>query len=110
MDNKEKILNGGYFDDLNLQSLILWTYDISNGMQFLEENQIMHGDLAARNILLHQDPSQKGHSVAKVADFGLSKKFNGYVIYKKKLREFVPWKWMALEYLTKNYFTLSSDV
>ena len=33
----------------------------------------MHGDLAARNVLLHHDPSQKGHSVAKVAVFWLQK-------------------------------------
>ena len=70
----------------------------------------MHGDLAARNILMAQNIIGNEFPIATIADFGLSKKFNGYVIYEKKSREFVPWKWMALEYLTKNYFTLSSDV
>ena len=37
-------------------------------MQFLEENKIVHGDLATRNILLHKEKS-----IAKVADFGLSR-------------------------------------
>ena len=48
--------------------------------------------------------------VAKVADFGLSKSFNDYIIYEKKERNFVPWRWMALEYLNDGYFTLKSDV
>ena len=110
LEYKEKILNGMDSDVLNFQSLVLWTYDISNGMQFLEKNQIMHGDLAARNVLLHHDPSQKGHSVAKVADFGLSKNFYDNVEYKKESRLLVPWKWMAIEYLTCNVLTLKSDV
>ena len=37
-------------------------------MQFLEENKIVHGDLATRNILLHKEKK-----IAKVADFGLSR-------------------------------------
>ena len=45
-----------------------------------------------------------------MADFGLSKRFNDYAIYEKQERQFVPWRWMALEYLTDNFFTMSSDV
>ena len=70
----------------------------------------MHGDLAARNILMEEDPLQSGCPVAKVADFGLSKKFYDNVKYEKESRVLVPWKWMALEYLTKEFFTLTSDV
>ena len=56
------------------------------------------------NLLANECP------VAKIADFGLSKKLSDYAIYEKESREFVPWKWMALEYLRDNYFTLTSDV
>ena len=106
--NKRKIL---FFDDpMNTRCLILWMYGIAKGMQYLAKHQIMHGDLAARNILLCKDPLQGEHRVPKIADFGLSKKFYDNMKYKKQLRPYVPWKWMALEYLTDTFFTLTSDV
>ena len=44
-------------------------------MEYLSSKRIMHGDLAARNILLGgMDGAQDGF-VAKVSDFGLSKTF-----------------------------------
>ena len=92
------------------RNLLLWCDQISKGMQFLARNQIMHGDLAARNVLLDIDPLQPHLLIAKVADFGLSKKFYDNLKYEKKARELVPWKWMALEYMRSSYFTLNSDV
>ena len=82
--------------------LIQWSYDIANGMKYLAQNHIMHGDLAARNILMSESVL-KGTSkwpIAKVADFGLSKRFYDNVKYSKESRLYVPWKWMALEYLS----------
>ena len=46
----------------------------------------------------------------KVADFGMSKKFYEDLTYEKTSRVYVPWKWMAIEYLKEDYFTLKSDV
>ena len=68
----------------------------------------MHGDLSARNVLLSQINPQ--NIVAKLADFGLSKRFYDNVTYTKKERNSVPWKWMAPEFWEKSIFTLSSDV
>ena len=79
-------------------------------MEFLSSSKIMHGDLAARNIMLDDNVLQPGRLVAKVADFGLSKNFYSNLTYEKENRVFVPWKWMALEYLMNDYFTLTSDV
>lgn len=110
MEHKNQILFGSLSDPLNCRSLLNWAYDIANGMQCLAKNQIMHGDLAARNILMYADPSQRGFPVAKVADFGLSKQFYDNIKYEKESRVYVAWKWMALEYLTRDYFTLTSDV
>ena len=95
---------------LNTRCLVLWAYDISKGMQYLSDNKIMHGDLAARNVLLDDDPMKSGYLVAKVADFGLSKKFYENVTYEKETRLLVPWKWMALEYLKNGILNLKSDI
>lgn len=47
--------------------------DIARGMIYVSHEQIVHGDLAARNVLIFSDGSDKAKRyVAKVADFGLS--------------------------------------
>ena len=38
--------------DLDSRLLIQWAYDIAKGMKYLSRKHIMHGDLAARNILI----------------------------------------------------------
>ena len=68
----------------------------------------MHGDLAARNILLGGMDGPNSNLVAKVSDFGLSKTLYKDC-YKKEKRPYVPWKWMALEFLQDGVFTLTSD-
>ena len=110
-NNENRILSGNADDAINSRCLLKWAYGIAKGMQYLEEVKIMHGDLAARNILLAEDPSHKETLLAKVADFGLAKQFyKNTSIYEKTNRLLVPWKWMALEYLEDDYFTLKSDV
>ena len=38
--------------DLNSRLLLQWAFHIAKGMQYLARMHIMHGDLAARNILI----------------------------------------------------------
>ena len=109
MKNKQKIIAGSEKEAINSRCLIKWAYNIASGMQFLAEREIMHGELAARNILLSENLSQGKYPVAKVADFGLAKNFEDYAMYVKKVRRAIPWKWMALECLQHNYFTRTSD-
>ena len=108
--NKANILSGVECDAITSRCLLQWAYDVANGMKYLAERNIMHGDLAARNILMGNNPLQDNSLVAKVADFGLSKTFYDNITYEKESRLKVPWKWMALEYLTRDLFTLNSDV
>ena len=105
-----EILTGSDIDTINHRCLIMWAFDVANGMKHLEEKKIMHGDLAARNVLVNENPIKGGYPIAKVADFGLSKELNDSLIYRKESRMEVPWRWMALEYLVDRYFTLKSDV
>lgn len=106
IQNKKAILNSTQNDCFNDRHLILWAHDISKGMEFLSNQHIMHGDLAARNIML----DESGRPFAKIADFGLSKRFYNNLEYEKQSRVFIPWKWMAYEFLLSDYFTLTSDV
>ena len=64
-------------------------------MEYLAQKAIMHGDLAARNVLISSGIGSSDDLVAKVADFGLAKEFYDNVSYKKKRRKYAPWKWMV---------------
>ena len=43
----------------NWSLLLTWSYSIAVGMEYLASKKIMHGDLAARNILIGENFSAK---------------------------------------------------
>ena len=49
------------------RTLICWSFQIARAMSYLTSKKVLHGDLAARNVLLCDG------NVVKVADFGLSR-------------------------------------
>ena len=103
----------GYVDkklQINSRIFLRWAHDIAKGMEYLSKRRVMHGDLAARNVLLCHLGDHDKNIVAKVADFGLSKKLTEKNYYRKTERNYVPWKWMAFEYLEDNIFKMKSDV
>lgn len=110
VEKKNEILSGAENTSINSRNLVLWSYHISKGMEYLASNFIMHGDLAARNVLLRKNSNKNGCPVAVIADFGLSKNLYYDTTYSKENRLEIPWKWTSLEYLDKDYFTLKSDV
>jgi serine/threonine protein kinase len=57
---------------------LIWAFQIARGMEYLASRRVLHGDLAARNVLLSED------NVVKISDFGLSKSMYSAGIYKKK--------------------------
>lgn len=103
-DFKASLANKIAVNNLDERIFFKWSHSIAKGMEYLSSKRIMHGDLAARNILIGDN------YVAKVSDFGLSKTFYDNIRYKKQARQDVPWKWMALEYLQDGCFTMRSDV
>nr|CAD7418634.1 unnamed protein product [Timema poppensis] len=66
--------------------------------------QVLHGDLAARNILLADD------NIVKICDFGLAKSMYKSDNYKKKGDGPLPLKWMAVESIRDRIFSTQSDV
>ncbi|CAF1176472.1 unnamed protein product [Adineta ricciae] len=88
--------------------LIGFSIDICEGLLYLEENHIVHRDIAASNVLIADDKT------AKVSDFGLAKvlgnteKDNGSSIITEKIK--CRTKWTAPEALESKRYTHKSDM
>ena len=105
---EQDLLNQAPHKSLNMRLIIKWSYGIAKGMDYLSSKKIMHGDLAARNILI--STSDQENYLAKITDFGLSKAFYDKSRYPKQDRRHVPWKWMDVDFLKTDIFTMKSDV
>ncbi|KAL5497198.1 hypothetical protein EMCRGX_G013624 [Ephydatia muelleri] len=87
---------------LEENDLIAFAYQIADGMQHLASLNIVHRDLACRNILIGENKT------LKITDFGLSREVEE--VYEVKGKRKLPWRWMALESLERKIFTTYSDV
>ena len=72
--------------------------------EYLSSLNIVHRDLACRNILVGEDKK------LKISDFGLSRVVAGDDVYVKTGMGRLPWKWMAIESIVDRQFTTASDV
>ncbi|CAG7815689.1 unnamed protein product, partial [Allacma fusca] len=89
---------------LSTSHLIQWAINIVDGMDFISSKNVIHGDLATRNVLITHDLK------AKVSDFGLSKQINFQEVYIQKSHVPLPVRWMAYESLKNLEFTTLSDI
>lgn len=90
-------------DRLELETLILFSYQLSTAMSYLESKKFVHRDIAARNVLV------SAHNCVKLADFGLSRWIEDNSYYKASKGK-LPIKWMAPESINFRRFTTASDV
>ncbi|KAI6170392.1 Protein kinase domain-containing protein [Aphelenchoides bicaudatus] len=101
--NKQKFVdsfeNSGQEDS---KTLISFAWQISSGLEYLSSLDLIHRDIAARNILLDKN------NVCKVSDFGKGRKAHNQpsLLSGGKLQI----KWMALESLKENIFSNKTDV
>ncbi|KIH59847.1 protein tyrosine kinase [Ancylostoma duodenale] len=82
-----------------------FAWQIAKGMSFLGQKNIIHRDLAARNILISDTDGMKS---AKISDFGLSLSTEDSSQLPARGR--LPIKWLALECLQREIFSIKSDV
>uniref|UniRef100_A0A3Q3B7E2 Focal adhesion kinase 1 n=1 Tax=Kryptolebias marmoratus TaxID=37003 RepID=A0A3Q3B7E2_KRYMA len=88
---------------LDLASLILYSYQLSTALAYLESKRFVHRDIAARNVLVSTV------DCVKLGDFGLSRYMEDSSYYKASKGK-LPIKWMAPESINFRRFTSASDV
>nr|XP_020490210.1 focal adhesion kinase 1-like isoform X4 [Labrus bergylta] len=88
---------------LDLASLILYSYQLSTALAYLESKRFVHRDIAARNVLVSTA------DCVKLGDFGLSRYMEDSSYYKASKGK-LPIKWMAPESINFRRFTTASDV
>ncbi|KAM3929296.1 focal adhesion kinase 1 isoform 9-T9 [Leptodactylus fuscus] len=89
--------------NLDLASLILYAYQLSTALAYLESKRFVHRDIAARNVLVSTC------DCVKLGDFGLSRYMEDSTYYKASKGK-LPIKWMAPESINFRRFTSASDV
>ncbi|XP_013794261.1 tyrosine-protein kinase transmembrane receptor Ror2-like [Limulus polyphemus] len=98
--------NCDMFSDVRLSHLDLVSLakQIAAGMVYLSDRKFVHRDLATRNCLVSDD------MVVKISDFGLSQKIYTSNYYKGNEHDAIPIRWMPIESILFNKFTVESDV
>nr|XP_057907017.1 protein-tyrosine kinase 2-beta-like isoform X2 [Doryrhamphus excisus] len=88
---------------LTTATLILYCLQICKALAYLEGLNMVHRDIAVRNILVASP------DCVKLGDFGLSRYIDDQEYYKASVSR-LPIKWMAPESINFRRFTAASDV
>lgn len=84
---------------------MIWiSNQIANGMEYLSSHGIIHGDVAARNMLIGDG------GVVKISDLGISRTIYPLDYYALPGMPPVPVRWMSAEAIQYRKFTTKSDV
>ncbi|GMT14078.1 hypothetical protein PFISCL1PPCAC_5375, partial [Pristionchus fissidentatus] len=103
-----ELVSGGGLNDYVKKNKVppeekgLYAHDICAGLAYLHALQCIHRDIACRNCLI--DVKKK---VAKVSDFGLTRKTKKYSLNPE---ERIPIRWMAPEVIKTYEYTRAADI
>ena len=104
--------NGKPFSEIE-NDLLSFSRQIAEGMIALQEQRLIHRDLALRNILLAREPDDPNSPLyVKISDFGLSRILREDDLYYRQNPNEIPAQWYAPECLNdhKISFRFESDI
>ncbi|XP_065662025.1 uncharacterized protein LOC100199166 isoform X3 [Hydra vulgaris] len=93
---RKKELNSGY--------LLVYCKQIAHGVDYLHTQNILHRDLACRNVLVADK------ELVKLSDFGLSRFLFDKGYYDNEKFQKLPVQWLALESMEKCLYTQKTDI
>ncbi|RNA13561.1 tyrosine- kinase SYK [Brachionus plicatilis] len=90
--------------DMSIVKIVRLCYQVACAMQYLSCKNLVHRDLAARNVLLVSE------ELAKVSDFGMSRRMNENKYYETHSQGKWPLKWYPPDAIHTGKFDEKSDV
>ncbi|XP_008190071.1 fibroblast growth factor receptor 1 isoform X4 [Acyrthosiphon pisum] len=106
--SKGNILN--FLNSMNPRAsekeLLLYANQVAQGMEYMHDKNLIHRDLAGRNILVTEKHNK---IIMKIADFGLARDIGKEGYYIEDRHALNP-RWIAPESVNDNIFTFKSDV
>lgn len=103
---------GGFKEDgaIKRQWVVSTLCDIAYGMSYLHSVGVLHADLNTNNVLLSSSSNDERGFVAKVADFGMSRKFNRWSRTHKSTGKYGTLTHVPPEMLCDGQLSPSADV
>ncbi|XP_066283577.1 fibroblast growth factor receptor 4-like [Branchiostoma lanceolatum] len=104
---QEETSDGPHDDIYNFEVIQMYQVarQIARGMDHISRSRYIHGDLAARNVLVGEKLT------VKISDFGLAEDIYSRGYRRQNRLQMVPWKWMAPERMQGGQaYTTQSDV
>jgi hypothetical protein len=87
--------------EISLQTSVQWLTGIAKGLNHLHSNNVIHRDVAARNVLIHRNEP-------KLTDFGMSRIVDEQKRHGTTKSELGPIRWMSPESLKSKEYSVKS--